>query len=550
MMRHRKHKIKLSDLIEKKGKHADDILNPDRLKKEFPGSINHKLDKVLELENIGFWIKIPGSNILWFSDIAAKITGIKNYESTLSVEDFLYNIYDEDRDILEQYLKEPPDIRESAKHNFRLIKFNSDTKETVDLSTSVGKFRDDSTNKEIIIGTICDITKQEKFKREITRLKEKAEESTTQMNIFLANISHEIRTPLNSIIGFSELLNIGNLDAKTRTEYFKIIINQGQQLQKLVDDISELSKFEAGDLRINKSPCNFNLLLNELLIVVSQQKKQLNKDNVDVRIKLPENEEIIGYADSGRITQILSNLTTNSLYYTDRGYIEIGYYITEDRKLEFYVRDTGAGFTKEEQKYMFDRLSQAQDTVIRKFEGMGLSLTVSRGLVKLMGGRIWIESEPASGSTFYFQIPFEEIPQTDSHEEAEDVSSIKKYKWKDKLILVVEDDEINYKFLEAVLQNTEAQVIKADNGYQAIELCKSINKIDLILMDLKLPDISGFEATRQIRRFNKTIPVIAQTALILESEREKCINSGCNDQITKPIEIEKLLKIISKYLSE
>jgi signal transduction histidine kinase/CheY-like chemotaxis protein len=548
MMRLRKYKIKLTDLIYKTSEYADDVLKPDRLKKELPGRINQQLNNVLELENIGYWIKIPGSNIIWFSDIAARIIGIKNSESTLSADNFLYNIYSEDRDILEQYLKEPPDNRESAKHNFRLTKFNS--KETVELSTSIGKIRDHSTNKEIIIGTIRDITKQEKFKREITRLKEKAEESTAQMNIFLANISHEIRTPLNSIIGFSELLNIGNLDAKTRTEYFKIIINQGHLLQKLVDDISELSKYEAGDLKINKSPCNFNLLLNELLIRVRQQKKQLNKDNVDVKIKLPDNQEIIGYTDSGRITQILSNLTTTSLFYTDRGYIEIGYYKTEEQKLEFYVKDTGAGFTREEQKYMFDRLSQAQDTVIRKFEGLGISLTVSRGLVKLLGGRIWIESEPGSGSTFYFQIPFEEIPQTDSHEEAEDISSLKRHKWKDKLILVVEDDEVNYKFLEAVLQNTEAQVIKADNGYQAVDLCKSINKIDLVLMDLKLPDISGFEATRQIRKFNKAVPIIAQTALILESEKEKCINSGFNNQITKPIEIEKLLKIISKYLGE
>jgi CheY-like chemotaxis protein len=238
------------------------------------------------------------------------------------------------------------------------------------------------------------------------------------------------------------------------------------------------------------------------------------------------------------------------LYYTDRGYIEIGYYKTEDQKLEFYVKDTGIGFNREEQKYMFDRLLQAQETTIKKFEGLGLSLTISRGLVKLMGGRIWVESEPGSGSTYYFQIPFEELPHTDSTEEAEDVSVIKQYNWKDKLFLVVEDDEVNYKFLEAVIHNAEAKVIKADNGYQAIDLCKSINKIDLVLMDIKLPDISGFEATRQIRKLNKTIPIIAQTALVLESEKEKCIKAGCNDHITKPIEIEKLLKTISKYLNE
>ena len=345
-------------------------------------------------------------------------------------------------------------------------------------------------------------------------------------------------------------MNIGNLDAKTRAEYFQIIINQGQQLQKLVDDISELAKYETGDLTINKSPCNFNLLLNELLIRVNQQKKQLNKENVEIKISIPTSEEIIGYTDSGRITQILSNLINTSLYFTDRGYIEIGYYKTEELKLEFYVKDTGAGFSREEQKYMFDRLLQTQDTIIKKFEGLGLNLTISRGLVKLLNGKIWVESEPGSGSTFYFQIPYEELPRLDSLEEAEESSTILQYNWKDKLILIVEDDEVNYKFLEAVLLNTDAQVIKADKGNQAIELCKSINKIDLILMDLKLPDISGFEATQKIRKFNKTIPIIAQTALVLASEREKCIKAGCNEQITKPIEIENLLKTVNKYLSE
>jgi CheY-like chemotaxis protein len=265
---------------------------------------------------------------------------------------------------------------------------------------------------------------------------------------------------------------------------------------------------------------------------------------------LPPNEEIIGYTDSGRITQILSDLLNTSLYFTDRGTIEIGYYKADDTKLEFYVKDSGAGFTADEQKYIFDRLSQVQETIVRKFEGLGLSLTISKGLVKLMGGKIWLESEPGSGATYYFQIPYEELPHHDMIEEVDEAPSLSQYSWKDRIILVVEDDEVNYKFLEALLHNTDARIIHADNGYQAIDLCKSINKIDLILMDLKLPDISGFEATVRIRKLNKDIPVIAQTALVLKDEKEKCLKAGCNDVITKPIEIEKLLSLINKYLNE
>lgn len=549
-MRLRKHKKKITGSLNKTNKSDKDNLTPHKFLKEFSDTSSQQLIKILELENIGYWAIFPESNMIWFSDIAARIIGIKNISTTLSVNDLLNNIYQEDRNGLEQYLKELSDNREVAECCFRMIKFNSDAKETIYISTRITNIKDQSTKKEFIIGTLRDITKQEKYKREVNRLKEKAEESNMQKSLFLANVSHEIRTPLNSIIGFSELLNIGNLDAKTRAEYFQIIINQGQQLQKLVDDISELAKYETGDLTINKSPCNFNLLLNELLIRVNQQKKQLNKENVEIKINIPTSEEIIGYTDSGRITQILSNLINTSLYFTDRGYIEIGYYKTEELKLEFYVKDTGAGFSREEQKYMFDRLLQTQDTIIKKFEGLGLNLTISRGLVKLLNGKIWVESEPGSGSTFYFQIPYEELPRQDYMEEAEESSTILQYSWKDKLILIVEDDEVNYKFLEAVLLNTDAQVIKADKGNQAIELCKSINKIDLILMDLKLPDISGFEATQKIRKFNKTIPIIAQTALVLASEREKCIKAGCNEQITKPIEIEKLLRTVNKYLSE
>ena len=255
---------------------------PHKLLQEFPDRANEQLIKVLELENFGFWVKFPESDMIWFSDIAARITGIKNVSTILSVNDFLNNIYLEDRNNLEQYLKESAHKREVAEYSYRMIKFNSDAKETIYISTRITNIKDQSTKKEFIIGTLCDITKQEKYKREVNRLKEKAEESNMQKSLFLANVSHEIRTPLNSIIGFSELLNIGNLDAKTRAEYFQIIINQGQQLQKLVDDISELAKYETGDLTINKSPCNFNLLLNELLIRVNQQKKQLNKENVEI----------------------------------------------------------------------------------------------------------------------------------------------------------------------------------------------------------------------------------------------------------------------------
>lgn len=509
-----------------------------------------QLRKVLELENIGFWFKELKGDKITFSEIAAEQIGLKGKKFSLNTDSFLNNIIQEDRINLEKYLKDPMPKGIVVEQKFKFNRLDSDTKEILYLLTRITIITDPKDKQDFILGTLVDITGKEKYDKELTRLKEKAEEANLQKNIFLSNISHEIRTPMNSIIGFSELLNIGILNETKRKEYVKIIINQGQQLQQLVDNISELTKYETGELSIKKSPCNLNILLNEILTGFIQYKKQINKDHLDIRIKLPGFEEIIAYTDSGRITQILTNLINTSIYFTDKGFIEFGYHKTDDSKLHFYVRDSGTGFTKDEQKYMFDRLLQVEDTIIKKFEGLGLSLTISGGVVKLLGGKLWVESEPGKGTTFHFQIPFEEIPEEIILEEPEENKTLIEYIWKDKVILIVEDDEVNFRFLEAVLQNTQAQILQATNGHQAVELCKSISKIDLILMDLKLPKLNGFEATRRIRKFNKTIPIIAQTALVLEKERKRSFEAGCTDLITKPIEIAKLTNMINSYLGE
>ncbi len=508
-----------------------------------------QISKILELENIGYWIKYPEDDKIWFSEIAAAQIGIGDNEVSLNVDYFLSHVVQEDRTGLEQYISAIKVSGKVTEYSFRIVKLNSEAREVLNFMTRITTISVPDNKKKFLIGTLTDLRKQDKFDKELARLKEKTEELNVRKNIFLSNISHEIRTPMNSIIGFSELLNIGILHEAKRKEYVNIIIKQGQQLQKLVDDISELTKYETGDLSINKSPCNLNILLNDLLVNFTREKTRLNKNNLEIRIKLPDNEETITYTDSGRITQILSNLINTSLYFTDKGYVEFGYYRADDLKLEFFVKDTGVGFTADEQKYIFDRLSQVEDIIVKKFEGLGLSLTISKGLVKLLGGSLWVESESGEGSTFFFQIPYEEIP-FETYAEGTEEDALARFNWKDKVILIVEDDEVNLKFLEAVLHNTQARIIQANNGYQAVELCKSISKIDLILMDLKLPKMNGFEATRQIRKFNKSIPIIAQTALILDKEKQKCLEAGCTDHIIKPIEIANLVNMINKYLTE
>jgi CheY-like chemotaxis protein len=396
-------------------------------------------------------------------------------------------------------------------------------------------------------GSIKDITKQDKIKRDLIKAKDKAEESERLKNSLLANISHDIRTPMNSIIGFSELLNIGNLPFNKRVEYVRTIKNQGILLLKMIDDVVELTRIETGKVTIRKSPCNIELLLNELVYVFNQFKLSQNKEHLEIRVIYPQNRGIIVYTDPGRLQQLIWCLISNSIKYTEKGSIEIGYKPITEQRIEFYVKDTGIGLSRDLQKRIFGK---APDEDNGKPEGSGLGLTIAKNLIRLMGGKIWVESELGLGSTFFFTLPYEEVPETYHIMNPEEEYTIPSYTWKDKVILVVEDDEINFKFLEAVLQDTSAQVLYARNGLEAIELCKSINKIDLVLMDIKMPEMDGFEATRRIREFNRKIPIIAQTAFVLEQELNKCQEAGCNDYLTKPIDIKEFFEKIDSYLKE
>ena len=372
------------------------------------------------------------------------------------------------------------------------------------------------------------------------RAKEKAEDSDKLKNIYLSNISREIRIPMNSIVGFSELLNIDSITPEEKIEYIKIIKLQSNLLLKLIDDIAEVARLEAGDVKISKSPCNLNLLLNELLGIASQHKMIHKKENLDLSLNIPDKKGIVTYTDSGRLQQVLTNLISNAIKFTEKGYIEFGYGEKEN-SIEFYVKDTGIGLNKDEQRQIFDRFKYDEEIITRKYEGSGLGLTIAKGIVRLLGGKIWIDSEPGQGTTIFFTIPLEEVPMENIEKAISEEHASFEFNWKGKVILVVEDDDVNFKFVETILLENQAQVLRANNGLQAVELCQSINKIDLILMDIKMPEMDGFEATRKIRSLNKQIPIIAQTAFALQEDREKCLEAGCDEHVTKPIDIKDLM---------
>jgi two-component system sensor histidine kinase/response regulator len=509
------------------------------------------LSRLLEIHGLGIWILEPAGGILWLSSHAREILGVKD-ENGITTDAFRMIVIPEDRPGFDKVMN---DLRPGCKPTeleFKIARSDGEGREFRLISmhvASLGVTDQKSGTVQLYAGSLRDITRQEKARRDLIRAKEKAEESERYKSILLTNISREIRTPMNSIIGFSELLNIGNLPYEKRLEYVKTIRNQGVYLLKMIDDVVELTNLESGKITIRKSPCNIDLLLNEILVVFNQYKVSQSKEHLDIRISYPPQRGLVIFTDPGRLQQLISNLINNSVKYTEKGYIEIGYQISGEQKIEFYVKDTGIGLTKDLQKRIFGKMAE-EDTLASKSEGSGLGLTISKNLIRLLGGKIWVDSEPGQGSTFFFNIPLEEVPETFHQMTPEEEFVIPSYTWKDKVILIVEDDEVNFKFLEAVLQDTTVTILHASDGLQAVELCRSISKIDLVLMDIKMPEMDGFEATRLIREFNQKVPVIAQTAFVLENELSKCIDAGCNDQITKPIDIKEFFEKLDKYLRE
>ncbi|MBN2612873.1 MAG: response regulator [Bacteroidales bacterium] len=502
---------------------------------------------IAETENIGAAIFNSANGTIGLSPVAQRYFGLKSDTHELTLDDILTYISPDDRAAFQKIIEESVRTEKTSGIEYKIVR--SEQEREVKFIASKFKLIEKDGENKLVLFTLVDITKHEKTRKELARIKEKAEESEKFRNIFLSNISREIRIPMNSIMGFAELLNIGNISQQDRDEYVKIIKQQSNLLFKLIDDISEMARFESGDVKVNKSVCNLNLLLNEILGTFNQQKKAYKKENLELKINVPAGKGLISYTDPGRLHQLLSNLIGNSIKFTEKGFIEFGYAKEDEKSIRFFVKDTGIGLTREEQKQIFDRFRLQEETVTKKYEGSGLGLSIAKGIVKLLGGRIWIESEPGQGTTIFFTIEYEEVPKENILELSDNETVQHSVSWKDKLILVVEDDDVNYKFIEAVLLENQARVIRAQNGLQAIELCKSINKIELILMDIKMPEMDGFEATRQIKALNKNIPIIAQTAFAMPEDRERCLRAGCDDHIEKPIEVENLLNKINKFFN-
>ena len=387
------------------------------------------------------------------------------------------------------------------------------------------------------------ISKRKHMEEELLRSKEKAEESDRLKSAFLANMSHEIRTPMNAIVGLSSLLSDPQLPFSEREGFSSIIQENSKVLLQLIDDIVDVSKIEAGQIKIRPAVCEITALLSEIYESYTLQIR--NKGN---SVKLILNESMYGkklytLTDSYRLRQILTNLISNALKFTEHGTVEFGYNMKNGSDIQFFVKDTGIGIPADKHDMIFDRFRQADDTRTRYHQGAGLGLSISKSLVELLGGKIWVESERDRGSCFYFTILLRKSVEnmvTAAHNT--ELSAVPDLTGK--TILVVEDVEVNFTLLEALLKKTGANLLWAINGTRALEYCKDNNNISSVLLDLNLPDIHGLDVLREIKKKYKNLPVIIHTAYAMNGEKELCAMAGCDGFITKPIDLENLVRLI------
>jgi PAS domain S-box-containing protein len=380
---------------------------------------------------------------------------------------------------------------------------------------------------------------------ELKAAKEKAEESDKLKSAFLANMSHEIRTPMNAILGFATLIRNRVLTEEKRRDYIDLINSNCRQLLHIITDIIDISKIEAGQISIFNKNFPLNKLMNDLYLNYKNQVEILKKPIQFVLNNGLRNEDSAIFTDKVRLEQILSNLLSNALKFTEKGTIELGYQIDRKRDIVFYVKDTGIGISESEAKVIFDRFRQVSSSYSKIYGGTGLGLSISKGLVEKLGGKIWVQSELEKGSIFYFSLPYK--PGILLEKPAETDYS-KTYNWMGKTLLIAEDEEANYNLLATILDPTKIRIIWVTTGREAIEKCKADPSIDLVLMDMKMPDINGFESTEQIKLLRQELPIIAQTAYAMSTDEENCLSAGCDDYISKPLRIDDLLSKIDKYL--
>jgi PAS domain S-box-containing protein len=398
-----------------------------------------------------------------------------------------------------------------------------------------------------LVGIGHDITHRKKMEEELRSAKLKAEESDRLKSLFLANMSHEIRTPLNGILGFSSFICSGNFDPSQLEYYGRIIENCGQRLTTVIDDIIDISLIQSNQLKVEHN--NFNLydLLEELYVLFKVQKKD-QLGNIKFRLLNCSSaccEEI--YSDKNRLFQVMKNLLDNAFKYTEYGSVEFGFLDSEDGDLILYVKDSGIGIEESKIGVIFENFRQVEEGFSRQYEGTGLGLPIVAGIVEKLGGKVWVKSAPQKGSAFYVSIPKKRNGKNASQPAVQNIPVAAIVKPKAGVIVSFEDDPVSIEYIKTISQLVGCENINFVHPLIGIEYLRK-NHADLILMDVRLPEMSGFEATRIIKSEFPHLPVIIQTAFAMKEDREKAFSAGCDDYMAKPVLLNDLKGKIRHYI--
>ena len=423
--------------------------------------------------------------------------------------------------------------------------------------------------KELIVANneLADqIKEKEKRAAELILAREKADESNRLKSAFLSNMSHEIRTPMNGIMGFAELLKAPDLTEEDKQRFIIIIESSGKRLLNIINDILDISKIESGQMPVTITETDLN---EQLKYIFTFFKPEAERKGLQIFLgdRLPEDKSML-WTDREKIYAILTNLVKNAIKFTHTGFIEFGCnflyagekkandHLKKGKKngkpvaVEFYVKDNGIGIHSDQLVFIFDRFRKGTDFLHRNYEGAGLGLSIAKAYVEMLGGKIHVISESGKGSEFYFTIPVrnesvEKEDKNDMNLTEDEENQAGKLK-----ILVAEDDEFSEMLIILSVEDYCRELIRVNSGINAITACRNNPDIDLILMDIRMPEMDGYEATRQIRKFNKEVIIVAQTAYALSMEREMAMEAGCDDYLLKPIRKANLLEVINKYFKD
>ncbi len=498
---------------------------------------------IFENSPIGIYIADTSGNILDGNKSLIGILGSPSLEATKHI-----NVVTFPPLIKNGYSQKFKECIDTGSTIFIEMSYTTNWGKTIILQSFIVPLKDENGKVTKVYTLLEDISERIKMTQELIYAKQKAEESDRLKSAFLANVSHEIRTPMNGILGFAQLLKDANLSQMEQREFISIIEKSGIRMLNIINDIVDISKIESGQMKVTIVEFNIN---EQLKFVYNFFKFEVEQKGMSMQYNLGLSDKDANIStDKEKFYAIMINLVKNSIKYSEKGTITIRYVAKEDT-LEFAVSDEGIGIAADKLDFIFDRFVQAEMELSRPYEGAGLGLSITKSYVEMLGGKIWVTSKLGEGSTFYFTLPFKQAKKNyeQVQQETTEKSNNKNKINKNLKVLIVEDDLTSEQLLTIELKNFAKEIIKAKTGTEAVEICRNNPDIDVIFMDIKLPEMSGYEATRKIREFNKNVKILAQTAYALEGDRENSLNSGCDEYISKPINRNSLVEILLKWFN-